>query len=70
MGEITPIKHPSGDSQGLTGIPTRIHCASTTDSGQELSELDRIAIDKFIGELASITISIARRSAATPEDVD
>ena len=70
MGEITPINHPNGDSQGLTCIPRRIHCAATPDTLEEHSELDRMAIDNFIDELASITISIIRRSTRPAEDID
>ena len=69
MGEITPISHSNGDSHGLTPIHPRIHCAATPDTPEEHSELDAIAIDNFIEELASITISIIRRSARPAEDV-
>ena len=70
MGEITPINSSDGDSQGLTCIPRRIHCAATPDTPEEHSELDAIAIDHLIDELASIAISIARRSARPAEDVE
>ena len=70
MSEITPIDHSDAAPQGLTCIPRRIHCAATTDTGEELSELDRMAIDNFIDELASIINSIARRSAKAAEDID
>ena len=58
MGEITPINGLDHDLQGLTCIPLRIHCAATPDTDEELSELDRMAIDTFIDELADIAVSI------------
>ncbi len=70
MGEITPINPSNGDSQGLTCIPRRIHCAATPDTGEELSELDRMAIDTFIDELADITVSIIRRHTRPAEDIE
>ena len=70
MGEITPISRSDGDSRGLTCIPRRIHCAATPDTDEELSELDLMAIDNFIEELARITISIARRESRTAKDRD
>ena len=70
MGEITPIDGSNDASQGLTPIHPRIHCAATPDTDEEHSELDRMAIDNLIDELASIAISITRRSARPTEDID
>ena len=49
---------------GLTGIPQRIHCTATQDSGgSELDELDRIDIDNFLDALAGVALSVAARRA-------
>ena len=70
MGEITPINGLDHDLQGLTCIPLRIHCAATPDTDEELSELDRMAIDTFIDELADIAVSIIRRDTRPAEDIE
>ena len=70
MGDVRPLRSESTHPKGLTPIHPRIHCAATPDTDEELGELDRIAIETFLDELASIAISIARRSAITPGDVD
>ena len=69
MGDVRPIRSETASPKGFTRIHPRIHCAATPDA-DEYSELDLMAIDNFIGELASIAISIARRSAMTPEDIN
>ena len=70
MGDMRPIRPEDDPPQGLTGIHRRIHCAATPGAVEECRELDAIAIDNLIDELASITISIARRSARPAEDID
>ena len=70
MGDIRPIRSKTTPPKGLTPIHPRIHCAATPDTPEELNELDRMAIDNLIDELASITISIARRSARPAEDIE
>ena len=56
------VKAVDSASNGLTGIPQRIHWAATQDrGGSELDELDEIAINNFLDTLAEIAISIATR---------
>ena len=53
------------DEDRLTGIPRRIHCTATEDSGgSENDELDRIAIENFLDALAQIALSVAARRAS------
>ncbi len=70
MSEIPPMNHSNGDSQGLTCIHGRIHCAATPDNPEEYSELDRMAIDIFLAELADITVAIIRRDTRPAEDIE
>ena len=70
MGDVKPIRLKDDPPQGLTGIHLRIHCAATPEAAEEYNELDAIAIDNLIDELASITISIARRSARPAQDIE
>ena len=70
MREITPINRPDQAPQGLTSIPRRIHCAATSDTDEELSELDHMAIDTFIDELADIAVSIIRRDTRPAEGIE
>ena len=51
----------SGDPNGLTCIPMRIHCAATDDADGGNGELDRVAVDAFLDTLAEVAISVARR---------
>ena len=67
VGEIFTIGGSAGTSQGLTPIHPRIHCAATEDTVEELTEMERIDIENFIAELASITISITSRDASPSE---
>ena len=56
---------------GLTGIPRRIHCTATQDSGgSELDELDRIDIDNFLDALAGVALSVAARRASEAQGED
>ena len=70
MGDMRPIRSETASPEGLTPIHGRIHCAATPDTPEECSELDAIAIDNLIDELASITISIATRSTRPAEDIE
>ena len=55
-------KEESGTEKALTPIHRRIHCAATTDTMQpDGNELDQIAIDHFLGTLAEVALSVARR---------
>ena len=50
---------------GLTGIPTRIHCPATQASGRsEYDELDRIQVGSFLDTLADVALAIAAREQA------
>ena len=56
-------------SNGLTGIPQRIHWPATHISGGSQSdELDRIAIEAFLDALADVAISIAAREHSEKND--
>ena len=70
VGDVRPIRSESTPPKGLTPILPPIHCGATADTDEEHSELDRMAIDNLIDELASIAISITRRSARPTEDID
>ena len=70
MGDIRPMRSETTPPKGLTLIHPRIHCVATQDTDEEYSELDAIAIDNLIDELASIAVSIARRSARPAEDIE
>ncbi len=64
----SPEKSVDSASNGLTGIPHRIHCPATQTSGGRLEdELDRIAVDHFLDTLAEVAISIAARERATTQ---
>jgi hypothetical protein len=54
----------SGPKKGLTGIPQRIHCPATTDSGGG-DELEQIQVDHFLQTLADIALAVASRKAAS-----
>ena len=62
MGEITPINHSNGDSQGLTCIHGRIHCGATPDTdAPDYTEAERVMVDNFIKTLAEVAVSAATR---------
>ena len=63
MGEISSINHSDGDSQGLTRIQPRIHCAATPDTDEEYSEGDLIIVENFLKTLAEIAMAVAIRNA-------
>lgn len=59
------------DTDGLTGIPERIHCTATRDSGgSEVDELDRIDIENFLDAFAQVALSVAARRASKGQDED
>ena len=49
-----------GQSERLTPIPQRIHCGATP-KGEQLSEVDIIAIDLFLDTLAEVAMAVASR---------
>jgi len=53
----------NGGQDALTSIHRRIHCAATDDATDPENnlELDDIAIDHFLNELADIALAIVRR---------
>ena len=67
-------KHQKGktpDEDGLTGIPQRIHCPATDESGgSENDELDRIDIENFLDALAQVALSVASRRASEGQGED
>ncbi len=71
MGEIIPISGPDGDSQGLTPIHARIHCAATPDTDfPEYTEAERVMVDNFLNTLAEIALAVATRNAKTQHEQD
>ncbi len=50
-----------GELEGLTGIPLRIHCATTPD------EVTELQVNAFLDTLADIAISVAKRQVP-PQD--
>ena len=64
-------KDKTPEKDGLTGIPQRIHCTATEDSGgSENDELDRIAIENFLDALAQVALSVASRRASKGQGDD
>ena len=56
---------------GLTGIPRRIHCTATDESGgSENDELDRIDIENFLDAFAQVALSVATRRASKGQGED
>jgi hypothetical protein len=49
---------------GLTPIPPRIHCPTTTDWVGGRDEIDEIAINNFLDALAEVALAIACRKLA------
>ncbi len=76
MNDVEHILHEPSDKEfpsedGLTGIPHRIHCTATEDSGgSELDELDRITIENFLDALAQVALSVAARRASKGQEED
>jgi hypothetical protein len=54
----------SGKGNGLTPIPSGIHCPATTERVGGRDELDEIAVDHFLDTLAQVALAIASRKAA------
>jgi hypothetical protein len=57
-------KKESGEENGLTPIPSRIHCPATTERVGGWDELDKIAVDTFLDTLADVALAVASRKAA------
>ena len=51
----------SGGENGLTPIPSRIHCPATTDWVGGRDELDEIAVEHFLDTLAKVALAVASR---------
>jgi hypothetical protein len=64
MARKPRARKQSGEENGLTSIPPRIHCPATTDwiGGQD--EIDDIAVEHFLDTLAQVALAIASRKAA------
>jgi hypothetical protein len=54
----------SGRENGLTPIPSRIHCPAITDWVGGPNELDEIAVEHFLDTLVEVALAIASRKAA------
>ena len=64
MDQTQQYNNKTPEKNGLTGIPQRIHCTATEDSGgSEVDELDRIDIENFLDALAQVALSVATRRA-------
>jgi hypothetical protein len=72
-----PGKASNSASNGLTGIhgsihwpatPTDVEAASEYNVPDGSDELDRIAIDNFLGVLAEIALGIAAREASAKDE--
>jgi hypothetical protein len=51
----------SGSGNGLTPIPSRIHCPATTDWVGGRDELDEVAVEHLLDTLAQVALAIASR---------
>jgi hypothetical protein len=58
----------SGWGNGLTPIPSGIHCPATTERVGGQDELDDIAVEHFLDTLAQVALAIASRKAAQDQD--
>jgi hypothetical protein len=54
----------SGGENGLTPIPSGIHCPATTDGVGGRDEIDDITVEHFLDTLAQVALAIASRKAA------
>jgi hypothetical protein len=54
----------SGQENGLTPIPSPIHCPTSTNYVGGRDEIDEIAVDHFLDTLAQVALDIASRKAA------
>ena len=63
MASPSPDTLGSGDREGLTYTPPRIHCAATQEGEcrNAVSETDRIILEHFFDTLAKVAISVAKR---------
>ena len=58
----------SGGENGLTPIPSGIHCPATTERVGGQDELDDIAVEHFLNTLAQVALAIASRKTAQDRD--
>jgi hypothetical protein len=58
-------KQSHAPTEGLTRIRRRIHCSATTDTGEELDELEQLQVDHFLNTLAEIALAVASRQASS-----
>jgi hypothetical protein len=54
----------SGRENGLTPIPSRIHCPATTDGVGGQDEIDDITVEHFLDTLAQVALDVASRRVA------
>ena len=54
----------NGQENGLTPIPSGIHCPATADGVGGWDELDEIAVEHFLDTLAQVALAVASRRLA------
>jgi hypothetical protein len=64
MARKSQSQQPSSRENGLTSIPSGIHCAATTNGVGGRDEIDDIAVEHFLDTLAEVALAIASRKAA------
>ena len=71
MDQTQKQNNKTPEKDGLTGIPQRIHCTATDESGgSDVDELDRIDIENFLDALAQVALSVAARRASKGQGED
>ena len=61
MAEEQPSLPINGPTNGLTCIPQRIHCATTNEATEKLTETERAMTEGFFETLAEVAVKVARR---------
>jgi hypothetical protein len=64
MPRLPRFNNQNGAENGLTAIPSAIHCPATTERVGGQDEIDEIALDHFLDTLAEVALAIASRKAA------
>jgi hypothetical protein len=64
MARKPRARKENGQENGLTPIPSRIHCPATTERVGGQDEIDEIAVEHFLDTLAQVALAIASRKAA------
>jgi hypothetical protein len=64
MPRKSQSQQPSGPENGLTGIPSGIHCPATTERVGGQNEIDEIAVEHFLNTLAQVALAVASRRLA------